>query len=156
MRLSLPFPPISLSEILLTLDRSALYRLAEPIALTSILPYAFPMVKEFHVGSASDASLYAGFLIAAFAFAESFTGLFWGALSDRVGRKPILLFGCVGTVISLFIVGFAPNIWMALIGRTLGGFLNGNAGVVQTMVGEIVKRPEHERESVLTAWWSHC
>ncbi len=105
------------------------------------------MVKSFHVGNKNNASLYAGFLICAFAFAESFTGFFWGALSDRVGRKPILLFGCVGTVLSLLLVGFSTNIWLALVGRTLGGFLNGNAGVVQTMVGEMVKRPEHERQS---------
>lgn len=71
--------------------------------------------------------------------------MFWGGLSDRLGRKPILLFGCCGTVLSLLTLGLSTNFWMALFGRALGGLLNGNIGVIQTMVGELVTRPEHER-----------
>lgn len=93
-----------------------------------------------------NASFYAGILISAFSLAEAFTGMFWGALSDRLGRKPILLSGCFGTMTSLILVGVAPNFWVALAGRALGGALNGNIGVIQTMVGELVKRPEHERK----------
>lgn len=126
---------------------TALCRLAEPIALTSIFPYAFPLVKRFRVCDEANASVYAGFFISAFALSESLTGLFWGGLSDRVGRKPILLFGCAGTILSLLIVGLASNFWVALSGRAIGGLLNGNHGVIQTMVGELVKRPEHERKS---------
>lgn len=70
----------------------------------------------------------------------------WGGLSDRVGRKPVLLLGCLGTMLSLVVVGFSSNIWVALAGRALGGLLNGNIGVVQTMVGELVTNPEHERK----------
>lgn len=70
----------------------------------------------------------------------------WGGLSDRVGRKPVLLLGCIGTMLSLVMVGFASNLWVALAGRALGGLLNGNIGVVQTMVGELVTKPEHERK----------
>lgn len=104
------------------------------------------MVKDFHVGSGNDSSFYAGILISAFSLAEALTGMFWGSLADRLGRKPILLSGCFGTMLSLFIVGLAPNFWVALAGRALGGALNGNIGVIQTMVGELVKRPEHERK----------
>jgi MFS family permease len=125
----------------------AICRVAEPIALTSIFPYSWVMVKDFKMASGSDASFYAGILISAFSLAEALTGMFWGSLSDRLGRKPVLLFGCFGTMLSLLLVGFAPNFWVALAGRALGGALNGNIGVIQTMVGELVKRPEHERKS---------
>lgn len=107
------------------------------------------MVKDFHVGSGNDSSFYAGILISAFSLAEALTGMFWGSLADRLGRKPILLSGCCGTMLSLFIVGLAPNFWVALAGRALGGALNGNIGVIQTMVGELVKRPEHERKMTI-------
>lgn len=120
--------------------------MAEPIALTSIFPYSWIMVKDFHVGNPNDASFYAGILVASFSLAEALTGMFWGALSDRIGRKPVLLLGCAGTMLSLLIVGFAPSFWVALLGRIIGGVLNGNIGVIQTMVGELVKRPEHERK----------
>ena len=75
-------------------------------------------------------------------------GMYWGGLSDRIGRKPVLLVGCVGTMLSMLVVGLAPNIYVALAGRVCGGLLNGNIGVIQTMVGELVKNPDHERESL--------
>ena len=55
---------------------TALVRVAEPIALTSIFPYAWKLVLNFHVGDKSNASFYAGLLIAAFALAESITGMY--------------------------------------------------------------------------------
>ncbi|KAJ5563207.1 hypothetical protein N7535_008371 [Penicillium sp. DV-2018c] len=112
--------------------------------MTSIFPYSWVMVKDFHMGDGSNASFYAGVLISAFSLAEALTGMFWGGLSDRLGRKPILLSGSMGTMASLILVGLAPNFWVAVAARALGGALNGNIGVIQTMVGELVKRPEHE------------
>jgi hypothetical protein len=109
----------------------ALVRVAEPIALTSIFPYAWKLVLHYEVGNASDAAFYAGILIAAFSFAEALTGMFWGSLSDRIGRKKVLLFGNAGTLLSMLIVGFAPSFGVALLGRVLGGLLNGNIGVIQ-------------------------
>lgn len=134
----------------------AVCRVAEPIALTSIFPYSWVMVREFQVGRPDDASFYSGILVAAFSLAEALTGMHWGSLSDRIGRKPVLLLGCAGTMLSLLVVGFAPNYWVALIGRIIGGVLNGNIGVIQTMVGELVKRPEHEPRAyaVMPFVWS--
>jgi len=70
--------------------------------------------------------------------------------TDTQLHRPIVILGCLGTMSSLLLVGFASNFWMALAGRVLGGALNGNIGVIQTMVGEIVKDPKHERK------WFHC
>lgn len=49
-------------------------------------------------------------------------------------------------MLSMVAVGFASNIWIALLGRAVGGLLNGNIAVIQTMVGELVTKPEHERK----------
>lgn len=102
------------------------------------------MVQSFHIGSENDASFYAGILISAFSLCEAASGMFWGGVSDRIGRKPVVLLGCCGTMLSLLMVGFAKSFWFALAGRLLGGLLNGNIGVIQTMVGELVKNPSHE------------
>ncbi|KAL2121593.1 hypothetical protein VTJ04DRAFT_5620 [Mycothermus thermophilus] len=134
----------------------AIVRLAEPIALTSIFPYAWALIKRFNIGSEDDASFYAGLLISAFSLAEALMGMYWGGVSDRVGRKPVLLLGCVGTMFSMLMVGLASNLWVALAGRAIGGLLNGNIGVIQTMVGELVTKPEHEPRafSIMPFVWS--
>lgn len=134
----------------------ALVRLAEPIALTSIFPYAWKLVLYYNVGNKDDAAFWAGILIAAFSLSEAMTGMLWGSLSDRIGRKKVLIFGSIGTLLSLLIVGFAPNFWVALIGRILGGLLNGNIGVIQTMVGELVTNPKHEPKAfaIMPFVWS--
>jgi MFS family permease len=113
---------------------TALIRVAEPIALTSIFPYAWKLVLHYEIGDPHDAAFWAGILIAAFSLAEALTGMFWGSLSDRIGRKKVVILGSSGTVLSLLIVGFAPNFWIALLGRIVGGLLNGNMGVIQVSV----------------------
>lgn len=90
----------------------------------SIFPYIYYMVEEFGVPK-NEISFYAGMVTSAFTFAEFSTGLLWGRLSDKIGRKPVLLTGLAGTALSVLVFGFAPNIWVALIARALGGLLNG-------------------------------
>lgn len=125
---------------------SALCRLAEPIAFCSITAYTFVMVVD--IKGEQDASFYAGLLISAFAVAEASTAIIWGRISDRTGRKPIVLFGLAGVALSSLIFGFAKRYWVALLARVVGGLLNGNIAVMQTMVAEMVKKPEHERRSL--------
>ena len=89
-------------------------------------------------------SFYAGMITSSFALAEFSTSILWGRLSDKIGRKPVLIFGLFGTMISMLVFGFASSLPIALLGRALGGFLNGNIGVLQTMVAEIVTQKEHQ------------
>ena len=111
----------------------------------SIFPYAYRMVQSFHItNDSSQISIYAGMLITAFAFAEFSTGVVWGRLSDRFGRKPILIMGLIGTAMSMLLFGFAKSLPAAIIARALGGLLNGNVGVLQTTVAELVTVKEHQ------------
>lgn len=92
----------------------------------SIFPYIYYMIKSFNITSDDrQIAMYAGMVTSAFAFAEFSTGVLWGKLSDRVGRKPVLLTGLAGTGISMLVFGFAPSLPIALLGRALGGVLNG-------------------------------
>ncbi|KAJ5458556.1 hypothetical protein N7475_009944 [Penicillium sp. IBT 31633x] len=123
----------------------ALVRICEPIAFMSIFPYVYHMVESFHVtDNDRQIALYAGMITSAFTFAEFSAGMFWGRMSDRIGRKPVLIMGLVGTAISMIVFGFSPNLATAMIARALGGMLNGNIGVLQTTVAEIVTKKEHQ------------
>lgn len=102
------------------------------------------MVKD--IKGEEDASFYAGLLISAFAMAEASTAMIWGNISDRYGRKPIILVALAGTALSSLLFGFAKRYWVALLARVVGGALNGNVAVMQTMVAEMIKNPAHERE----------
>jgi len=68
----------------------------------------------------------------------------------------VLLFGCCGSIVSLLVVGFSNSFLLALFGRSIGGLLNGNQGVVQTMVSELVTNPAHEARAyaVMPFVWS--
>lgn len=121
----------------------AICRFSEPIAFSSILAYTYVMVQDLN-GTDLNASFYAGLLVSAYAVAEALTAMLWGAISDRYGRKPIVLFGLVGVAISSLLFGLAETYWVALLARFVGGALNGNVSVMQTMVAEMVKNPEHE------------
>lgn len=81
----------------------------------------------------------------AFALAEFSTGMMWGRVSDNYGRKPVLIIGLVGTLVSMVVFGFAKSFTVCLIARALGGGLNGNIGVIQTTVAELVREKEHQR-----------
>jgi len=92
----------------------------------SIFPYVYFMIRDFKVTkNEREISVYAGMVTSAFALAEFSSGVIWGRLSDRIGRKPVLITGLAGTALSMLIFGFAPNLPVALLARALGGLLNG-------------------------------
>lgn len=67
-------------------------RFAEPLALTSVFPYLPEMIASFGVDKDSIAK-WAGLTGATFSVCQSVFAVPWGLLSDRVGRKPTILFG---------------------------------------------------------------
>jgi MFS family permease len=84
------------------------------------------MVESFGIAkNKSEISMYTGMVTSSFAFAECISGIFWGRLSDRIGRKKVLLGGLFGTGLSMLLFGFAKSLPMALVARALGGLLNG-------------------------------
>ncbi|KAF4550038.1 MFS-type transporter-like protein 26 [Elsinoe fawcettii] len=122
----------------------------------SIFPYVYYMVTSFHITSdEKSVAMYAGMVTSAFAIAEFSTGVIWGRISDRFGRKPVLLTGLAGTGVSMLMFGFAPNLWVALFARAMGGLLNGNIGVINTTVAEVVTQEAHQSRafSIMPGIW---
>ncbi|KAG6255950.1 hypothetical protein E4U23_003238 [Claviceps purpurea] len=129
----------------LSCQTNVCFGICEPIAFMSIFPYIYYMIKDFNItDDPSRISVYAGMVTSAFTLAEFATGVMWGRLSDKIGRKPVLLLGLLGTAVSVLVFGFAPSLPVALFARALGGLLNGNIGVLQTTVAELVTVKEQQ------------
>ncbi|KAJ8593923.1 MFS general substrate transporter, partial [Rhizopogon salebrosus TDB-379] len=110
----------------------------EPIASTSIFPYINQLVRELDITGGDDAAVgyYAGLIESLFFVTQALTVLKWSRLSDRIGRKPVLLIGISGSCFSILAFGLSTTFWSLVISRCVSGALNGNTGVVKTMVGE--------------------
>lgn len=122
-------------------------RLSEPLSERSLSAYMFYQLRWFSP-EASEATITSqgGIITAAFAAAQFLTAVWWGRAADTpwIGRKRVLLVGLFGTFLASLGIGFSTNFGFALFCRLMAGFLNGNIGVMRTMISEIIK----EKKSV--------
>ncbi len=73
----------------------------------------------------------------------------WGRLSDKFGRKPILAITLLLNVVAYGIIWLAPNLWIIMIGRILGGVATGNLPVVYAYVADTSKSQERTKRLAL-------
>jgi MFS family permease len=72
---------------------------------------------------------------------------FWGRLSDRIGRRPVLISTLACNCVTYGLMAFAPNIWAAFAIRFFGGMFSGNGSVVQGYIADVT--PPEERAGKL-------
>ena len=81
-------------------------------------------ILPFYIESMNAGGTELGLLMASYAVMRLICGPIWGSLSDRVGRKPILLIGIFGYVITMIWFGLATQLWMLFVARILSGILS--------------------------------
>ena len=69
-----------------------------------------------------------GLLVASYALMRLVCGPAWGAVSDRWGRKPVLMIGVLGYAVTMFFFGLATELWMLFAARVLSGILSSATG----------------------------
>ncbi|PMD65201.1 MFS general substrate transporter [Hyaloscypha bicolor E] len=126
----------------------AVIALAEQTALNSISPYLPEMTSTFPEVDPSQIGLYVGTIASSFALAQFATNFFWGWLSDRIGRKPVVMLGTVLTAACFVAFGFCKTLWQAVLVQALMGLVNGNQGVISTCLGEITDRSNQSKAFV--------
>lgn len=68
---------------------------------------------------------------------EAITVLHWSRFSDRIGRKPVVMIGLFGLSMSMICFGLSRTFWTLVLSRSFNGALNGNVGVLKSMLGEM-------------------
>ncbi|KAH9030871.1 MFS general substrate transporter [Lactarius deliciosus] len=114
--------PLPFTQILVLL----MLQLCEPITSLSINPYINQLVSELPVvgGDERKVGYYAGFIVSLYFAAEAVTVLQWSRLSDHVGRKPVLLCGVLGIVISSILFGLSRSFPALVFRPFIGGVLS--------------------------------
>ncbi|HEV3092642.1 MAG TPA: MFS transporter [Candidatus Cybelea sp.] len=114
--------------------------------LIPMLPY---FVTHFGVSA-----YVVGLLFATFSFCQFVAAPLWGSLSDRVGRKAVLIISQIGATIGWAMLGLAPNIAVALsvapivivfVARVVEGVSGGNISITQAYVADLVEPRERAR-----------
>jgi len=78
-----------------------------------------------------------GLLVASYAAAQLVGAPLLGRLSDRYGRRPVLLISIFGTFIGFLMLGFANSLWMLFASRVLDGLTGGNISVAQAYITDV-------------------
>src|SRR5712692_11601710 len=87
-----------------------------------------------------------GLLIGVYAACQLFSGPLLGRLSDRMGRKPLLVVSQIGTLIGFLIMAVAPSLWVVFLARVIDGATAGNLSLAQAYISDIT-RPEDRAKS---------
>ncbi len=86
-----------------------------------------------------------GWLTGIFSLAQLFAAPFIGKISDRVGRKPVLLVSIAGTAIGYFVTGAANAAWMLFLGRIIDGVSGGNISTAQACIADVTSPKDRSK-----------
>lgn len=86
------------------------------------------------------AALFGGMLASLFGLLQFLFAPIWGARSDRLGRRPVLLLTVAGTAASYLVWAFSSSFWLFVLSRVLGGAMSGNLSVATAAVADVTSR----------------
>ena len=126
-----------MSEAAAKADRRALFILLFVVFLNIAgFGLVIPLLPFF--GKALDAPPWQiALLFSAFSFGQFLGEPFWGRLSDRIGRRPVLIMTISVTALCYVALAFAPNIWLAFLARFASGVFSGNISTLQGCMADI-------------------
>ncbi len=105
----------------------------------------FPLLPFYALRLAGGQAWIVGPLVASFSIAQLASSPVWGRVSDRYGRRPVLLIGLTGAGIAYLIFGFANSIWLLFASRIVQGLGGGTTGVVQAYVSDATNPAQRAR-----------
>jgi MFS family permease len=91
----------------------------------------------------SDTSI--GFLVASFSLMQFLLAHWWGRLSDRIGRRPVLLVGLGGSAVSYLLFALAQDFWLLLLSRVVAGGMGATVNVAQAYLADVTPTSDRAR-----------
>lgn len=115
--------------------------LLDAIGIGLIFPILPQLLRE--VTQIGDITPLIGIMISLYALMQFVFSPILGALSDRFGRRPILLISLAGAALDYVVMAFTPELWILLVGRAIAGITSANMAVATAYVTDIT--PEEKR-----------
>src|ERR1700710_1898699 len=120
--------------------------LIDVMGLGIIIPVIPKLIEHLIHGDISDASSYAGWLTAAYAIMQFLFAPLIGNLSDKYGRRPVLLSSLLGFGIDYLFLAFAPTIWWLFLGRIIAGITGASFTTATAYIADI-STPENRAKN---------
>lgn len=111
--------------------------LVDVIGFGIIIPVTPDLIKELHNSDYSEASRIGGLLLFAFAIMQFIFSPILGNLSDRYGRRPVLLFSLFGFGCDYLIMALAPSLGWLFVGRILSGITGASFSTAAAYIADI-------------------
>lgn len=118
--------------------------LIDMIAIGIVVPVLPALVGSF-VADAHEQALWYGVLSFAFSFANFLGAPVLGALSDRYGRRPVMLLGFGGLGFNFFAMAWASELWLLIAMRMIGGAMQANIAIANAYVADLSTPAERAR-----------
>lgn len=124
------------------------------MALGIVIPVLPQLIQEF-TGSNARAGLINGLFIAGWAVMQFVFSPLIGSLSDRYGRRPIILISSAGLAIDYVLVALAPNLWWLVVARIVGGITTASFSTASAYLADVTP-PESRAKAygLIGAAWS--
>ena len=120
--------------------------LIDVIGFGIIIPVIPKLIMELTGGGMSDASVYGGWLMFAFAAMQFIFSPILGGLSDQFGRRPVILISLFGFGLDYILVALAPSIGWLFIGRIFAGITGGSFTAASAYIAD-VSTPEKRAQN---------
>jgi DHA1 family tetracycline resistance protein-like MFS transporter len=102
-----------------------------------IIPILPRLVEQFHGGDFASASHTVGLLTALYALMQFLCAPLLGSLSDRLGRRPVILTSLLGSGLDYFLLAFAPNLGWFYAGRIIAGITGANFAAATAYIADV-------------------